>query len=89
MTDGLDIRLRASMNVSKLRSLHELAWVGEVPELIIAEHRAIRGNIAEALDIVIQIERRHGQRFISEALQIKRYSPDDDRYDFQILYRKD
>ena len=50
---------------------------------------AIRGNIAEALDLIIHIERRSGHRFISQALQIERYCPDEDRFEFKTLYQKE
>lgn len=52
-------------------------------------YAAIRANIAEALSLVIHVERRSGRRFISEALEVKRYRVDDDRFEFQPLYRKE
>jgi pilus assembly protein CpaF len=52
-------------------------------------YAAIRASIAEALNSVLHIERRKGQRFVSESLQIKRYIPADDRYELQRLFRRE
>src|SRR5713226_2511170 len=49
-------------------------------------YRAIKSNIAESLDIVVQVERRPGRRFVSEVLEIRGYCPDKDVYDFQSLF---
>jgi pilus assembly protein CpaF len=49
-------------------------------------YRAIKANIGESLNVVIQIERRPGRRFISEVLEINRYDPDADLYDFGAVY---
>jgi pilus assembly protein CpaF len=49
-------------------------------------HRAIKTNIGHSVDVVIQIERRPGRRFISEVLEIKTYDPDADRFDFCAVY---
>ncbi len=43
-------------------------------------YRAIKSNIADSLDLIIQIERRPGRRFVSEVLAIQDYSPETDRY---------
>jgi len=49
-------------------------------------YRAIKTNIADSLNVVIQIERRPGRRFISEVLEINGYDPDVDLYDFGAVY---
>jgi pilus assembly protein CpaF len=49
-------------------------------------YRAIKANIGESLNVVIQIERRPGRRFISEVLEINGYDPDADLYDFGAVY---
>ncbi|HVB00888.1 MAG TPA: ATPase, T2SS/T4P/T4SS family [Acidimicrobiales bacterium] len=49
-------------------------------------YRAIKTNIADSLNVVIQIERRPGRRFISEVLEINGYDPDADLYDFGAIY---
>jgi len=52
-------------------------------------YAAIRANIAEVFSLVIHIERRHGQRFVSEVLEVKRYVPGEDRYELLGLFRRD
>jgi len=50
-------------------------------------YAAIRASIAEALNLVLHIERRHGRRFVAEVLRIKRYLPPEDRYEFDHIFR--
>lgn len=45
-------------------------------------YSAIKANIAESLHVIVRIERRPGRRFVSEALQVVRYDPSTDHYDF-------
>jgi pilus assembly protein CpaF len=49
-------------------------------------HAAIKANIGDSLNVVIQLERRPGRRFISEVLEINTYDPDADRFDFCAIY---
>jgi pilus assembly protein CpaF len=49
-------------------------------------YRAIKTNIADSLNVIIQIERRPGRRFISEVLEINSYDPDADLFDFCAIY---
>jgi pilus assembly protein CpaF len=49
-------------------------------------HAAIKANIGDSLNVVIQIERRPGRRFISEVLEINSYDPDADQFDFRSVY---
>ncbi len=49
-------------------------------------YRAIKTNIADSLNVVIQIERRPGRRFISEVLEINSYDPDTDLFDFCAVH---
>jgi pilus assembly protein CpaF len=49
-------------------------------------YRAIKTNIGDSLNVVIQIERRPGRRFISEVLEINSYDPDADLFDFCAIY---
>lgn len=46
-------------------------------------YRAIKTNIAGSLNVVIQIERRPGRRYVSEVLEINGYDADADAYDFR------
>jgi pilus assembly protein CpaF len=49
-------------------------------------YRAIKTNIADSLDVIIQMERRPGTRFVSEVLEIRGYDPETDRYDLYRAY---
>jgi len=49
-------------------------------------YRAIKTNIADSLNVVVQVERRPGRRFISEVLEINSYDADADLFDYCILY---
>ncbi len=51
-------------------------------------YRAIKTNIGDSLDLVVQLERRPGHRFVSEVLEIKRYDQDADRYELLPIYRR-
>lgn len=50
--------------------------------------RAIKTNIGDSLNVVIQVERRPGRRFISEVLEINRYDPDADLFDYCAIYQR-
>jgi pilus assembly protein CpaF len=50
-------------------------------------YRAIKTNTADSLGVVVQLERRPGRRFVSEVVEINRYDPDQDEYDFGIIYQ--
>src|SRR6266849_897742 len=49
-------------------------------------YRAIRTNIADSLNIIVQIERRPGVRYVSEVLEIQAYDSETDRYDLHPIY---
>jgi pilus assembly protein CpaF len=51
-------------------------------------YRAIKTNIADSLNIIVQIERRPGERFVSEVLEIRGYDPEIDRYDLHPIYER-
>jgi pilus assembly protein CpaF len=48
-------------------------------------HRAIRSNIANSVDLILQIERVRGRRVIAEALRIASYDAERDQYQFTPL----
>ena len=50
-------------------------------------YRVIRQNIAESLNMVIQLKRVTGKRTVSEVLRIKGYVPAEDYYEFETLYQ--
>jgi pilus assembly protein CpaF len=52
-------------------------------------YRAIKTNIADSLNIIVQIERRPGMRFVSQVLEINGYDPDTDHYDFTVIYERE
>ncbi len=47
---------------------------------------AIKINIADSLDVIVQIERRPGTRFVSEILEIRGYEPGADQFDLRQIY---
>jgi pilus assembly protein CpaF len=49
-------------------------------------YRAIKTNIADSLNVVIQLERRPGRRFVSEVFEINGYDPDADLFDLRPIY---
>src|SRR5258708_991871 len=49
-------------------------------------YRAIKTNIAESLNIIVQIDRRPGKRIVSGVLEIRGYNPDTDRSEFHPVY---
>lgn len=49
-------------------------------------YRAIRSQIAEALNLIVHVERRHGRRFVSEILAVTGYDPAEDQYQLQLLF---
>jgi pilus assembly protein CpaF len=51
-------------------------------------YRAIKTNIADSVNVVVQLERRPGQRFISEVIEIHGYNPDADEYHVQPICRR-
>jgi len=51
-------------------------------------YSAIKMNIADSLNLIVQIERLPGKRFVSEVLEIQGYDPGADRYGLHILFRR-
>src|SRR5579859_326308 len=49
-------------------------------------YRAIKSNIADSLNILIQLERCRGKRFISEVIEIRGYNSEADRYDISSVF---
>ena len=50
--------------------------------------RAIKTNIADSLNILAQVERKPGSRFVSQVLEIQRYDLESDNYELQTVYSK-
>ncbi len=49
-------------------------------------YRAIKNNIGDSLNVIVQLERRPGTRFVSEVLEIHGYDSDLDRYDLSSVF---
>lgn len=49
-------------------------------------YRAIKSNIADSLNALIQLERRPGKRFVSEVIEIRGYNSEADRYDLSPVF---
>jgi pilus assembly protein CpaF len=50
-------------------------------------HRAAKAALADSLNVVIQMERRPGRRWVSEVLTINSYDPDADLFDYSSVYQ--
>jgi pilus assembly protein CpaF len=51
-------------------------------------YAAIRANIADAIQLLLHIERRHGKRYVAELIRIEHYEPNQDRYEFTSLFER-
>jgi len=52
-------------------------------------YSAVKANIGDSVNVVIQIERRPGRRFVSEVLEINGYNPDADLFDCSAVFQKE
>lgn len=52
-------------------------------------YAAIRSNIADAVNLLLHIERRQGRRYVSELLEVQHYDPAQDRFELTTIYRKE
>ncbi len=50
-------------------------------------YKAIKASIADSINILVHVERRHSRRFISEILELVAYSPTDDQYVLNNVYQ--
>jgi pilus assembly protein CpaF len=50
-------------------------------------YRAIRANIADALDLLVHIERRQGKRLVTQVYRVHGYDDTLDRYDLAQVYQ--
>jgi pilus assembly protein CpaF len=51
-------------------------------------YAAIKANITESLNIIVQVERRPGSRSVHEVLAMRSYDSQSDRYDLQGVYSR-
>ena len=49
-------------------------------------YRAIKNNIGDSLNVIVQLERRPGTRFVSEVLEIHGYDSELDRYHLSSVF---
>jgi pilus assembly protein CpaF len=49
---------------------------------------AIKTNIADSLNIIVQIERRPGMRFVTEVLSLRRFDTENGNYVFDSVYQR-
>lgn len=49
-------------------------------------YRAIKTNVGDSVNVVVQLERRPGRRFISEVVEIHGYDPDRDEYNYGLIF---
>jgi pilus assembly protein CpaF len=52
-------------------------------------YKAIKTNVGDSIEVLIHVERRPGRRFISEVVELKRYDPDSDFFDYSVVYAKE
>ncbi len=52
-------------------------------------YAAIKANIGDSVEVLIHVERRPGRRFISEVLELNRYDPDADVFDYSVAYARE
>ena len=52
-------------------------------------YRAIKTNIGYSLNVVVQLERRPGRRFVFQVVEVKGYDPDRDEYDFAAIFQSE
>jgi len=51
-------------------------------------YRAIKANIAESLNIIIQVDRRPGLRMVTEAIELCGFDSERDIYDLRSIYHR-
>jgi pilus assembly protein CpaF len=49
--------------------------------------KAIKANIGDSINLLVHIERRQAQRYISEVLRLNSYNPTDDAYTLTPVYK--
>ena len=49
-------------------------------------YRAIKSHIADSIQLLVHIDRRHASRFISQILEIRSYAMESDKYEFNTLF---
>lgn len=52
-------------------------------------YAAIRSNIADAVNMLLHIERRQGRRYVAEILEVQHYDPAQDKFELTTIYRRE
>jgi pilus assembly protein CpaF len=52
-------------------------------------YRAIKGCVADCVDVAVQIERRPGRRLVTEVIEIRHYEPDTDQFECEVVYERE
>ncbi len=52
-------------------------------------YAAIRSNVADAVNLLLHIERRRGRRYVSELLEVQHYDPAQDQFALATIYRRE
>src|SRR2546421_91449 len=50
-------------------------------------YKAIKASIADSINLLIHVERRHSKRFVAEVLELTSYSPTEDQYTLNPIYQ--
>ncbi len=51
-------------------------------------YRALRANLAEAIDWLVHIDRRHGERIVTQVLRLRGYDGNADRFTLEAVYER-
>jgi hypothetical protein len=49
-------------------------------------HRVIRREVADCLNILVHLSRRHGRRVVTEILAMKNCDPERDQFELETLW---
>src|SRR5207302_2228544 len=52
-------------------------------------YKAIKAGIADSINLLVHVERRHGSRLIREILSVESYSPTEDSYQLNTVFTHD
>ena len=75
------MRLVGNPNLGRLR------W--KPMPLAICPGRRIKTNIADSLNVIVQIERRPGIRFVSGVLEIRGFDIESETHQFESVYSRE
>jgi hypothetical protein len=49
-------------------------------------YKAVKTSIGRSVNVVIQLERRPGRRFVSQVVEIRGFDPDADAFDQKTIF---